>query len=433
MYVQHYARGDYARRIAYLAALLLSGCGSGLGTGGIGGLSSSLNLSTVGLDDESTFYETDANEGFESAELVEVSSQSRVIRGSIDDAADVDIYDFGAVVPGDRIIVNTTTAATLSGAVGLFDGNGTELLVNDHRNVYLGRVEPFVDVVIREASPSCFLAVTATPGYGSSGDYALTASRQEDAASLTPEPDVVLMVFDGGERVRIGSRDPINVPAFDAAAILDRYAGETQTMMDQVVEMVRDDYAAYDITILSTHEGDTFASGMTRLYFGTYDPALLGVAEGVDEFNATTQQNAIVFTDTFAAFSPLSPSTAQMSQALANVASHEIGHLLGLVHTEDPLGIMDVTASLNELLRDQALTRSPIYSAVFPVGYQDAVTYLLDVLGGDEQLAMAARPDRTRRTHRSILDGERSPARKGWRLSSCCVEETPPLPTAESQ
>ena len=52
--------------------------------------------------------------------------------------------------------------------------------------------------------------------------------------------------------------------------------------------------------------------------------------------------------DTFEAFDPLRPSVAAMSQAIANVACHEIGHLLGLVHTQSPNDIMDVTASLRQ-------------------------------------------------------------------------------------
>jgi len=152
--------------------------------------------------------------------------------------------------------------------------------------------------------------------------------------------------------------------------------------MARVVERVRADYAEHGVTILSTSEGDTFDGFMTQLYFGTFDPGLLGVAEGVDEFNGTTGQKAIVFTDTFAAFSPLDPTTEEIGAALANVASHEIGHLLGLVHTKDSRGIMDVTASLNELMIDQGFRMSPLYSEVFPVGHQNGGQALLDAVGG---------------------------------------------------
>jgi len=44
---------------------------------------------------------------------------------------------------------------------------------------------------------------------------------------------------------------------------------------------------------------------------------------------------------------------------------------------------MDVTASLRELLLDQTFTKSPVYQLVFPIGFQDAVLYLIESVGGD--------------------------------------------------
>jgi len=233
----------------------------------------------------------------------------------------------------------------------------------------------------------------------------------------------VLLVFDGGFDVRIGSRPSIDVPRFDATDISSDYAGQTDAMIDVIVDRVREDYEGLDVTILSTSEGDWFEPGMTRVYFGSLDEALLGVAEGVDEFNATKSQQAIVFCDTFAAFMRLSPSVSQMGQAVANVASHEIGHLLGMIHTNDPAGLMDVTASLSELLRNQRFDLSPIYAAVFPLGYQDAVQYLFDTVGGDPALWFA----KSRNPQRQLLpprdDGDHVPARSMLRLSSCCLHD----------
>jgi hypothetical protein len=226
-------------------------------------------------------------------------------------------------------------------------------------------------------------------------------------------------MFGGGSRVRIGSRLPVDVPLFDAANIDPTYAGQTDYMIEEIVARVRNDYVALDVDILSTSEGDEFEPGMTRIYFGTYDEALLGVAEGVDEFNATRGQVAIVFTDTFEAFVRLQPTAEGIGQAIANVASHEIGHLLGMVNTGDPEGIMDVTASLSQLMRDQAFTRSEIYAAVFPLGYQDALRYLLDTDGGDPA-ALTERAKLANLLARNLpLKSNRPSARSELRLSSC--------------
>ncbi|MEE9295128.1 MAG: hypothetical protein V3W34_09255, partial [Phycisphaerae bacterium] len=94
-------------------------------------------------------------------------------------------------------------------------------------------------------------------------------------------------------------------------------------------------------------------------------------------------QEAIVFADTFEVFSALSPTIEEYAQAIANVTSHETGHLLGLVHTQDVRGLMDITATLRQLTWNQAFSRSPIEKSTFPMGYQDAAVTLVDSVGGD--------------------------------------------------
>lgn len=423
MSVQISAKGKYARRLALLGALVICSCESGFNASDGDRPRSTLSLSTLGLDNASTYYESRTNDLFETADPVEVAAESRVIRGHIGGAQDVDVYDVGPALPGDRIIAEMTVDDALDAVIALFDDSGAALLVNDHRNVYLGQKEPFVDVVIRRRTDACYVAVSATPGYRSTGDYAMLVSRQYSIPVPAPRSDVVLLIFSGGENIRIGSRGPIDVPAFDAVDIDPRYAGRTAEIIAAVVAGVRDDYAGLDVTILSTSEGTRFDGSMSRLFFGTFDPALLGVAEGIDEFNATPAQEAIVFTDTFAAFLQLDPTAAEIGQAIANVSSHEIGHLLGLVHTTDREGIMDVTASLNDLLRNQTFRESPLHSGVFPLGLQDSIQSLLDAVGGDNVLTILKYLGGDSRKEALPADPSRPPARSQFYLSSCGLDE----------
>jgi hypothetical protein len=423
VYVLENANANAARGACLIAALLLSGCGAVDGILGGGRNANPLDLSTVDDRAASTVWETGPNSAFDAAEFVDLTVQPVAVRGRLDDPEDVDVFDLGPVLPGDRVFVEMSAAGDLEAALALFDDGGAAQLVNDHRNVYLGRSTPFIDVIIRRPADACWVTVAATPGFSTRGDYALMTSVQPGLPLPDVHPDVVLLDFRGGSNVRIGSRSAVNVPPFDASNISREFSPTvTDAMIRQIVATVREDYEGFNVTILSTSEGAADNGLMTRLYFGTYDPALLGVAEGVDEFNADTRQSAIVFTDTFSAFMRLDPTVSEMSQAVANVASHEIGHLLGLVHTDDPAGLMDVTASLRELTKDQHFRKSPLYSAVFPIGFQDAVQSLLDSVGGDPSFVRFKESDADR--HKVVIDDDepRVPARAGLHLSTCGAE-----------
>lgn len=432
MFVHKNVGGGAARPVArptvrLLGGLILagffgtSGCGTGLTASDNGG-----SLSTLGLSDSSaglpTHVESGNNHVLELAQLVDATESAQAIHGRISGQNDVDVYDLGPVVPGDHVLVDVAAASTLQGAVAMFDATGSTMLVNDHRNVYLGRQGPFVDVVIRRESPSCLVAFAATPGFDGTGDYELTASMEPSTPLPPTRPDVFLLDFVGGRNVRIGNRPTINVPAFDAANISPDFSELTDALIAQVVARVRRDFDGYNVTILSTSEGATDDETVSRVYFGTYDPALLGVADGVDEYNAVQAQHAIVFSDTFDAFNTLHPTVAQMGQALANVASHEIGHLLGLVHTRDATDLMDVTASLRQLMDEQYFGRAPIYSQVFPLGDQDSAQLLLDGVGGDPKVLARASNAKEWRSSRSRETDFGPPARESGFLSGCKLE-----------
>lgn len=419
MFVQLLATWRRVRASGVAVCVFVMGCGDGLGLTGTTQLRPTLSLSTLGAD--GAFIESASNNLIDTAELVEVGAESRTILGRISGSDDVDVYDLGPVEVGDRVIVDMTNDGSLDPVLALFDDMGSALLINDHRNVYLGTKQPFVDVVIRRRMNSCYVAVAATPGYGDSGDYGLVASIEPRSAIPLLRSERVLLVFNGGNNVTISTRPAVNVPAFNAANIDSSFAGYTDELVDEVVAGIRSDYRGFAIDILSTSEGTAYDGAMTRIYFGTYDAALLGVAQGVDEFNATPNQSAIVFTDTFQAFMRLDPTVEEMGQAIANVATHEIGHLLGLVHTSDPAGIMDVTASLSQLMLDQDFRKSPLYLVVFPIGHQDGVQSLLASIGGDSFMQVLKLVDFGHSKTVRDLDPDGTPARAEMAFSGCSI------------
>jgi hypothetical protein len=396
---------------------IVGGCGVALNPDGSpgGGSASPINPSTSDL----TIIEEDTNDAFESAQRLSVAGQVPTVDGEITDEEDIDVFDIGAVFVGDRLMAEVFPETGLNSVIALFDESGTCLLVNDHRNVYLGSREPFIDVTIREPSEHCYLAVTTTPYYESVGAYQMIASLQVEQPLPEPRPDVVLLDFRGASNVTVGDRAATDVPPFDAGNIDPVYENDTDEMIATVVAKIREDFQGLDVTILSTSEGAFPSDGTTRVYFGTYDPDLLGLSEGIDEYNAQSGQQAIIFVDTFSAFMPLDPTVEEMSQALANVASHEIGHLLGLVHTSDPASIMDITASLNGLMYNQYFKRAPLHEEVFPIGYQDAAFQLLDTTGGDADVVFMNQKHQIDMRSGRPLHYVGPPARQQLPLSTC--------------
>lgn len=410
--------------IVLFLLLLLAG---NLGCGGDFSLSDNPSLvepfSQLDLDAEPAGDEVAENESFAQAQQLPVSvGVDYTLRGSIDSADDVDVYDVGPVETGDRVLAEVFADDGLQAAIALFDENGHSLLVNDSRNAYLGRLEPYVDIVARRGSAQAYLVVTSTPGTLSTGDYTLAVRIDPGAEAPSPTPQRILLNFDGAEDVGFGGRPDIDIPAFDAAGISPIFAGASADIADLITALVREDFAGLDVEILSTVEGASADEETSVIHFGTYDAALLGVAESVDEYNGEARQDAIVFTDTFAAFNPLNPSIDEMAQAIANVASHEIGHLLGLVHTSGSEDLMDITASLSQLMLDQSFAVAGLHPTVFLIGMQNSPVYLSDSVGADAAVQKAAARTALMRRAAGLLrrpPGSPDLPRSGLHFGSC--------------
>ena len=304
-----------------------------------------------------------------------------ILYGELDNDADIDSWDLGPCQAGDTFTMEFSQGGGLDAAAVLFDADSNLTMLNDNSYDYRAPTAPRIDFTVHWASEHLLLGVGASPRNPSSGSYNVSITKDYTAAPAL-QPAVVVMDWNGASGVSVGGRSPSDVPPFQGAFIDPQYAGNTRELIDKTMAYVRQDYEGLEVVFYE--DGDPSIPEVPRstVYFGTYNAALLGLADSVDYYNGVPEQHAIIFTDTFALFMVLSPSVDEMAQCLANVASHEVGHLLGLNHTQDPTSIMDITATAYQMLQDESFTRSVLHPTIFSTGYQNAIALLVNTVGG---------------------------------------------------
>jgi hypothetical protein len=74
-------------------------------------------------------------------------------------------------------------------------------------------------------------------------------------------------------------------------------------------------------------------------------------------------------------------SAIELGTAIGNIASHELGHLLGLNHVDNVHDVMDTSGDSTTLLGDMHFLNSPLDPMIAPIGTQDSMMLLLETLG----------------------------------------------------
>src|SRR5690606_28017387 len=104
-------------------------------------------------------------------------------------------------------------------------------------------------VVIREASQALFIAISTRSTSNAARSYTASVRMFRGVGLPGARPQVVVLNFQGASNVSISGRPAINVPAFDAGRIDGRYAAFTNVIINNVYQMVAEDYAGLGVEI----------------------------------------------------------------------------------------------------------------------------------------------------------------------------------------
>jgi len=338
----------------------------------------------VRTDSGSTGNDLEPNDGFDTAVILPNSMANLLtFEGRIDRLEDIDVFSLGRLGAGDLVRIDLIRVdPTFRPSVALFDHGKIIILEDDRYSDATIHVPAFLDAPIRRASDGYSLAICPQREAPTLGAYRLDVTIDQGAApSAAGVGQTVLLAFHGGtlSRPLFGVR---TVAPFDAERIALEYAGTDPSIIRSIVETMADNFAGYDVTFVTSDEAaELRPPEYSVVLFGSSHDALLGASVNVDEFNRNPADDAVVFTEAFVPrlFGP-APLPEELGVAIGNVASHEVGHLLGLQHVVGDNALMDERSNGPALLRDRAFGTAPLSATVFPIGKQDAPRLLADAL-----------------------------------------------------
>ncbi len=317
--------------------------------------------------------------GFPIAAKVSFNDVDRLtLEGTIKSSDDIKVYDLGPLSLGDRVesLCIATGNGSLDPMTALFDSDGYRVFWNDDINLDTNNLNSAFGGPIRHDSDGYFLAVTTTSFLNTTGFFRCTLTLEPGVAIAPLIGQSVVLRFSSSANVRVAGTNYGALPAFAGANVASGFSSNTVALLDLIVSLVREDYARYDVTISTTEDAEP-EGNFTTIFFGTSSTQnIFGIADDIDFYNRNDMDNAIVFLE---AFGDLSTSLDAVGQALANVVAHEIGHTLGLMHTNDVTTLMDTTGADETLLVDQSFGIADIVD--FPIGKQNAPLLLEETLG----------------------------------------------------
>lgn len=314
------------------------------------------------------------------------------LKGTVSMVGDLDVYLLGPVEAGVRLVVDVSSnGSLLDTSIAVFDAGGFLVAENDDRGTNLqsqADLDSYIDFVTRHGGERYYVVVTHSAFAGldaHTGRYTIDITKTTGQPVPPPVPQLLMLDFDGGsvDSELLGSR---TIVPFDAGAIASVYKGKTDEMKGAIRAGVEQNYERFDVIVITSDdppppEGTEYST----VFLGGFHASAFGIAESVDLYNQDYCDDAIIFTESFtlSAFSRV-PTVAEMGLAIANVAAHEAGHILGLNHVDNDLALMDDRSAADAFIADQEFMAAVLSDDIMPIGMQDAVLLLTEIVGLSE-------------------------------------------------
>lgn len=356
--------------LAVLVPVLSAGCGSLLGGEEAGALAAQRQPSDGILGDGTRPPRSVPLD----AELPVEPGGWRRLRSRVEAPPDYRLVSLGESGAGDewRIELAPDAAQRPEGFI---------LALFDERGCFLSRsVNGYLSHVARRATHPLVLGIARAPG-AAGATFDLRVERESGAAVPPPQPQRVLLNFAGGQNVQVHGRPAVSFPPFDGALLGGHHTQRTEVLKGAIRQRLERYYAPYEVSFITTDDQPVPGSPYSTIHFGGYDPDSLGVADALDLYNRGPDDSAIVYVHSFIQYASLDLSSYELGCMMGDVAAHELGHLLGLFHTQGGLSLMDNGRSIEVMVGGSGLDLVALAPEVFPYGSLDPVMLLEDGVG----------------------------------------------------
>ncbi len=338
----------------------------------------------AGASDDPPFLDTVGNFDFDLATALPIAQNNDELRfrGSIESGTDVDIFDLGEIAVGDLVFVDVQAAGgDLDAVAALFDSREFLHAYNDDRTPDASNLNPQIDFVIRGATGKFFLGIAALPESGTSGDYEVFVSIVRGFGGADPVTQTVFLDWDGGQNVDVQNVGEFDLSPFDAGDFGDELSPFTPQIKARIQQLTKEAYGGVNLIVLNSDDHAEPTEPHSTIYFGGNSRRAFAISQQIDTGNEDRGDDAIVFTRAYEMAFSVNPSVEEISNAVGNTVAHEIGHLLGLVHTRSCNDLMDSTCTNDRLLERQVFGEAPLDPLVFPIGQQNSAELVQWLLG----------------------------------------------------